>query len=145
METKTNIDLSDLDELLEQPAPVNATSPDPNRLERLKALINRDRPAEVHPLDRDRDPAWVASVVSVFGNIAGHARMFRFDKQTGKERTFDEIRGLVANLCRQRGVDAVFEMLMNWRGFKPTHLPKEVQIEFARLFGLPDGFFSAGG
>jgi hypothetical protein len=32
-------------------------------------------------------------------------------------------------------------MIMGWRGFRPSQLPREVLSEWSRLFNLPDGFF----
>jgi len=153
--TKT-VDLSALDELLtsnrteeEANAKTNTTSarsgPDPERLARLKALLNGGRKEEVHESDRECDPTWVADVASLYGEIAVHARMFRRDPTDGHERAPDEVRTLVANLVRQRGTSAMFDMIIGWRGFSPRRLPKEVLATWSRLFNLPQGFFENGG
>jgi hypothetical protein len=139
----THNDMMTLDELLDRPEP--AAHPDPTFLEKLRARINSQRPMEVHALDQGRAPAWVRDVIALYGDIAAHARMFRRDPQDGHERTPDEVRDLVDRLCRQRGTDAVFEMILNWRGFRPSLLPKEVLATWSRLFQLPEGFFEKQG
>jgi hypothetical protein len=138
-DTKTITDLEALDDLLEDAK--GPSTPAPGHLDRLKALINQGRPKEVHPSDQGRDPSWVADTVALCGDIAGYAKMFRLDKRDGHERSIDEVRRLLASLCRQRGTDAVFEMLIEWRGFRPTQLPKDVLATWSRLFNLPAGFF----
>lgn len=118
-----------------------AVGPDPAAIQRLKSMVNGRRPVEAHPKDKGKDPAWVAEVVALYGDIAAHSRMFRLDPRDGHERIPDEVRTLVSHLCRQRGLDAIFDMLMGWRGFDPANLPKEVLVTWTRLFQLPDGFF----
>lgn len=116
---------------------------DPAFQTKLKALMNKHKAFEAHPLDQKHDPAWVKEAVALYGDIAAHAKMFRRDPRDNHERTPDEVRELVAHLCRQRGLDAVLEMLMDWRGFKPSALPKDVLATWVRLFSLPEGFFEA--
>lgn len=91
--------MSALDEFIESSKP-KTVGPNPTQLERLKALINQERPIEVHPSDRDKDPKWVKDVLELFGDIAANARMFRRDPQDGHERTPNEVRLLVRNLSR---------------------------------------------
>lgn len=104
---------------------------------RLKARIDGGPPPfEPNLLDRDKDPTELAQQVDLLGDVAGHQRMFRRDRNTGHERTFDEIKQLVTNLCRQRGVDAIVEMVLLARYFRFDRLPEEMQSAVKRVFKL---------
>jgi hypothetical protein len=148
----TTPDLDALDELIDdlkqrRAAPAAPVAPD--QIDRLKALINQaqpqHRPVAVHPSDMNKDPTWVRDAAAICGDIAVHARMFLFDKQNNRERTPDEVRSLVTNMCRKRGTSGVFDLLLGWNGFRPTQLPKDVQDRWIRLLGLPEDFFVPNG
>lgn len=156
MNTKhTSLDNA-FDELLNEDTTTNGSATialpqpgDPAFVGRLRDLLTKHRqqqqPMEVHDLDKDRDPSWVREAIELLGDVAAHARMFKRDPRDNHERSPDEVRDLVAHLCRTRGTDAVFEMVINWKGFAPSKLPKEVQATMTRLLRLPGGFFQDGG
>ena len=149
----TNNPLDALDELIDDfKGKQTVARPTPFSADRLKKIadlkkrINGETVAdECHESDRHWDPAMLQEIVSILGDVAVHGRMFRRDQLDNHERTPDEVRQTVAGVCRKRGTDATFEMVMNWRGFRLSSLPPEVKERFTRVLGLVEEFWTKGG